>query len=73
MKKIYIREARHIVATFSDSKKTTGYNVRSKSAAYSAVRNILKWHWVESVSEHDGFMFVKPTNILLNMNFQGKH
>ncbi len=68
MKKIYIREARHIVAAFSGSHKTTGYSLRSASATTRVVQKILKWHWIESTGERDGFMYVKPTSILLKMN-----
>ena len=68
-KEIIIRESRHIVAAFENAKKPIGYCIRSKSETTKAIRKILQWHWIESVGHHDGFIFVKPTDILLNMGF----
>ena len=66
-----IRESRHIVAVFSKENKPTGYYILSNSTASQVVRYILKKHWVEKVDEHDGFIFVKPTDTLLKLSNGG--
>lgn len=65
MKKIYFREMRHIVANYTIAKNPTGYRSNSISATTKAVRNMIKWRWVEGTVSKDHFMFVVPTKSFL--------
>lgn len=67
MKDCIIRESKHIVTVYTLEKKPAAYNIAEESETADALQCILHWHWAEKVDERDGFIFVKPTDILLKI------
>lgn len=65
MKKIYVREIRHIVANYSLTKKATGYRINSKSIVTKIIRDMIKRNWIECKNIDGQFMFVSPSKILI--------
>ena len=65
MKKIYLREIRHIVANYSLKNKFTGYCLKSKSVSFKIIQKLIKQNWVKSEIIDGGFMFVRPTKKLI--------
>lgn len=67
MKKIYLREIRHIVANHSLKNKFTGYCLRSKSISFKIIQKLIKQNWIECKIIDGGFMFVCPTKKLITV------
>lgn len=67
MKKIYLREIRHIVANHLLSNKATGYCLRSKSISFKIIQKLIKQNWIECKITDGRFMFVGPTKKLITV------
>jgi hypothetical protein len=67
MKTIYLREIRHIVANHSLSNKSTGYCFKSKSIIFKVIRDLLKQKLVESTNIEGQFLYVRPSEKLLQV------
>jgi hypothetical protein len=65
MKKIYLREIRHIVANYSLKNKFTGDCLKSKSLSFKIIQKLIKQKLIECKIIDDGFMFVSPTQKLI--------
>jgi hypothetical protein len=65
MKKIYIREIRHIIANYSLRNKATGYCYKSKSVIFKIIRNLVKHNWIECINIDGLFLFVIPSKTLI--------
>ncbi len=67
MKKIYLREIRHIIANHTLSNKATGYRSNSKSVSTGIIHKMIKLKWVECEIIDGGFMFVSPSKKMVTV------
>lgn len=66
MKKIYVREIRHIVIKHAITSIATGYRMNSKSIVSMVILKMIKSKWLEFVNIEGQFMFVRPSTRLIN-------
>jgi len=72
MKKIYLREIRHIVANHSLRNQATAYCRNSKSVAVRSVNNLIKHSWLICDDSDGPFLFVSPSKKLVKAyGFEG--
>ncbi|MFH0865332.1 MAG: hypothetical protein V1904_04010 [Bacteroidota bacterium] len=64
MKKICIREIRHIIANQSLSNRATAYRINSKSISTRMILKLIKLKWIECKNIDGQFMFVSPSKKL---------
>jgi|GEM_PF-1164032 len=67
MKKIYIREIRHIIANHTIKNKSTAYCFKSKSIIFFVIRKLIKHNLIECKNIDGPFLFVRPTEKLINI------
>jgi hypothetical protein len=65
MRKIYLREIRHIVANYANANKSTGYYMKSKSFVAILIYKMIKNKLVECINIEGQFMFVRPSKRLI--------
>ncbi len=61
MKKIYLKEVRHIVANYLLSNKATGYRINSKSIVTKIICDMINRNWIECKNIDGQFMYVYPS------------
>ncbi|MGD0710722.1 MAG: hypothetical protein ABR968_06025 [Bacteroidales bacterium] len=67
MKKIYMREIRHIVANHNIKNKSTAYCMRSKSISFKVVRKLIRHDWIECKNTDGPFVFVRPSKKMMDI------
>jgi hypothetical protein len=61
MKKICIREMRHIAANYTIKHEASGYRIDYHSMTSEAIHNLIRSKWVECEYIEGYYLFLRPT------------